>query len=371
MILLTCISGLILIYYVYLILQFKRHIAHRPAVSKGIASQQKVSILIPFRNEEEVLGETLSSLSKVEYPSENFEIIFVNDHSTDQFLTVFEEYSSIKNIRVIDNKGEGKKSAIISGIDAAKFSWILTSDADCYYEPKWLYTCEQLINNFQADMYVLPVVVMNENSILSEFQYFESISTIGVNAGNYFKKGGVLLASGANLLYKKETFQKVQPFAQNLNVASGDDMFLLEKFKNENLKIMLSLEANAWVKTHSESTWKAVMVQRIRWAKKMHHFKFNSAFYYGALMLVIQLVLWLLLISSSINFQLFPIFIIALFIKSIADFQLLKEVSKIKKWKISWSSILVHEFLYMLALPLIMVLAMFKTPRWKERKIRS
>lgn len=371
MLVLCCISGVIVFYYVYLILQFKRHIAERPAVSSDVFEEQKVSVLIPFRNEERHLEESLNSLSKVEYPRDNFEIIFINDHSTDNSIKVFNEFNTLKNIKLIDNKGIGKKNAILIGIEAASFNWILASDADCIYDEKWLTRCNQLINNIEADMFVLPVSIKQTNSILSDFQYYESLSSIGVNAGSYSKYGNILLASGANLLYRKKVFLELDPYFENLAVASGDDMFLLEKFKNENRKIVLSLEANSWVSTNSESTWWAVISQRIRWAKKMQHFKFKSAFNYGLFILMIQLTLWLLMIFSFINFDLILFFIVALFLKSIADYQLMKEVSKIKKWKIQWSNILVHELLYMLMLPIITIFMMFKTPRWKERKIHS
>lgn len=371
MLVLCCISGVIVSYYVYLILQFKQSIADQIPIRCDTLKQQKISVIIPFRNEEKHLKEALYSLSKVAYPHDSFEIIFVNDHSIDSSLKVFEDFEKLPNLRIIDNQGAGKKSAILSGIGVAKHEWILVSDADCLYGEQWITVCDQLIRSKVVDMFVLPVSVKKGSGILADYQYLESLSMIGVNAGYYFKNGNVLLASGANLLYKKDVFNEVNPYAENIAIASGDDMFLLEKFKRAKRKIELVIDTNSWVYTHSESTWSAVLSQRVRWAKKMHHFKFQAAFYYGAFILLTQLSLWLLLLISFKNLVLIPFFIIAIILKSLADHQLINEVSIIKKRKIRWSTILLHEFLYMLMLPVIMVLTLITRPKWKERKIRS
>jgi len=371
MLVLCCISGVIVSYYIYLILRFKQGVAALNPIKSDALLQQRMSVIIPFRNEEMYLKEALESLSKVTYPQDSFEIIFVNDHSSDRYLPIFEAFKRLTNLRLIDNLGVGKKNAILSGINASNFEWILVSDADCLYGKHWITMCNQLINSAAADMYVLPVSVKKGSGILADYQYFESLSTIGVNAGNYVINGNVLLASGANLLYKKDIFNELKPYTENITIASGDDMFLLEKFKGAEHKVKLVLDPNSWVYTHSESSLVAVLSQRVRWAKKMHHFKYQAAFYYGAFIVLVQLALWCLLLISFENSGWILFFIGAIILKSFVDHQLINEVSKINEIKTPWLTILLHEFLYMLLLPLIMVLTVITVPKWKERKIHS
>ena len=86
-------------------------------------SDNQITILIPFHNEEKRINKLIRSLNKVK-PSTNFELIFINDHSTDGGAELIQD-AQLNNCRVLDSPGEGKKAAISHGIEIAKGELIL------------------------------------------------------------------------------------------------------------------------------------------------------------------------------------------------------------------------------------------------------
>ena len=99
------------------------------------------TIVIPFRNEAENLPELLNSLCKVKYDSALFEVILVNDDSSDNGVEIVNSYKNRLPITLISNKiksNSPKKDAIEQAIKLSKFDWIITTDADCVVPKNWL-----------------------------------------------------------------------------------------------------------------------------------------------------------------------------------------------------------------------------------------
>lgn len=100
-----------------------------------------ISVIVPARNEEKIAGESLAALVTQNYPA--FEIIFVNDQSTDSTLAVAKD--ALKNCRfgrIIDGApqpaGEtwvGKSWALMQGVGKSKGDWLLFIDADVVHHP--------------------------------------------------------------------------------------------------------------------------------------------------------------------------------------------------------------------------------------------
>ena len=100
-----------------------------------------ISVIVPARNEEAIVGECLAALAAQDYPG--YEIIFINDQSTDSTLAVAE--AALKDCRfgrVIDGApppaGEtwvGKSWALMQGVREANGDWLLFIDADVVHHP--------------------------------------------------------------------------------------------------------------------------------------------------------------------------------------------------------------------------------------------
>ena len=253
MILFSVILILIFLHYSYLLNKIALKIAIDPSFKHDSKTLHKISIIIPFRNETQNLKSVILSLLELDYNLDSFEILFINDHSEDDYKSVFDEFPSVNNIHLIDSNGEGKKAAIETGIRNARFNWILSSDADCNFDSTWLFSCIHTINTQHSDLFILPVYTAYGKSVLAKFQHYDSLSILGVNVGYYSWKNIVLLASGANLLYKKNKFEEANPFVNNKNIHSGDDMFILQEFK---LKINKNLNCITPVRYRSRASRK-------------------------------------------------------------------------------------------------------------------
>ena len=97
------------------------------------------SIIIPIFNEEEnienLIFEIINNITKEE--KINFEIIVVNDSSTDKSLEILEEISKKIEIIVVNNdKNVGQSYSILNGVLSSKFDTIVTLDGDGQNDPK-------------------------------------------------------------------------------------------------------------------------------------------------------------------------------------------------------------------------------------------
>ncbi len=106
------------------------------------APETKFTVVIAFRNEAENLPRLLKSLQKLKYPSTFFEIIFVNDTSTDASEEIIlqqlkQSNLTFKILQNTPNQFSPKKTAITLAIAEAKHPWILTTDADCKLPSTW------------------------------------------------------------------------------------------------------------------------------------------------------------------------------------------------------------------------------------------
>ena len=106
--------------------------------------QPFVSVLVSARNEEMTLAACLDSLAMSDYPQNKFEVIIINDRSTDQTAKIARTYCKhLQHFRLFEVKNEfdglrGKMNALAQAIEVAVGEFILITDADCRVEKTWL-----------------------------------------------------------------------------------------------------------------------------------------------------------------------------------------------------------------------------------------
>lgn len=110
----------------------------------------KVSIVIPAFNEEAYLGATLSSLKKSEQETKiDYEVIVVDNNSTDKTSTIAKSFSNCMNLRIIKETIQGRGAARARGFKEAKGDIILSADADTIFHKNWI---EELTNGFKDNI---------------------------------------------------------------------------------------------------------------------------------------------------------------------------------------------------------------------------
>jgi len=234
------------------------------------ASQEKtifVSVVVACRNEEQNLLQLLDSLSSQCYASGLFEVLVVDDNSEDKTADIAINYKGLNNIRVISNSGNGKKKAVMSGVQAARGDLVVTTDADCTMGKQWLATIVSFYLENGCDLIIMPVRLPGGHGFLSSFQEIEFMSLQGVTAGAV-EAGNAVMCNGANLAFRK------QVFIRNLGklhfaINTGDDIFLLHAVKKEaGSKISWLESADAMVTAASQPGIFRFIRQRKRWISK-------------------------------------------------------------------------------------------------------
>jgi cellulose synthase/poly-beta-1,6-N-acetylglucosamine synthase-like glycosyltransferase len=332
------------------------------------------SIIIPFRNESIHLNYLLQSLKNLDYPSSNFEIILVNDSSTDdseKLVRQFIDQHSTIQIKLIQNNIDAKspkKEAIEKAINWAQFEWIITTDADCVVPEKWLQSFDNFIQITPCDMIIAPVIFTSDSSFLQDFQQLDFLSLMGATQGG-FGIGFPFLCNGANLCYQKSVFMDVNGFEGNTNIASGDDIFLMEKFLNHDKKSVKYLKSTeSVVQTQPQKTVKEFINQRIRWAAKTSAYKNKVGKLVGLIVLSMNLWLFLSPLLLSLKWISFPAITIIWLIKLFIDFILLWQIAGFYRIKISITKYLIFSFMYPFYTVIVGFLSYGKGYEWKDRR---
>ncbi|RLC49394.1 MAG: hypothetical protein DRZ79_06085, partial [Candidatus Cloacimonadota bacterium] len=143
------------------------------------------SIIIACRNEEKNLPFLFSALQKIDYPPEKYEIILVDDASSDNSLSLIKKFCETSenayfiHLPIKDEEFKGKKAALQKAAEKAKYDFLLFTDADCIVPENWLKT----YNNY-IDSEVGMVVGYYKNADDSHFRIFLQLMTAAIFAAS-------------------------------------------------------------------------------------------------------------------------------------------------------------------------------------------
>ncbi len=260
---------LTLFLYAGMILWFRKGWINLPVFEEVCRHpEEKVSVIIPCHNEQENLPGLMRALARQSYPAALTEILLVDDHSTDHTATIMEQAAKEHaNIKMLQNRGKGKKEALLTGAEACASSWIFTTDADARPGPHWISVMMACRENTKAGFVAGPVKTFPQKGIFARFRELESFSLMGAGMGAA-GTGHPLYCNGANMAYEKELlFLTSDPLHKK--TPSGDDVFLLHTVKRhrpESIRFLKSREATVTIKDKSGPGM--FLRQRSRWASK-------------------------------------------------------------------------------------------------------
>lgn len=341
------------------------------------------SIIIPFRDEEQVLPELLKSLRKLDYPTEKYEVIFVDDDSRDDSVKLIKQGLDTKSTKVdftrpdakvinnIRKTNSPKKDAITAAIEHIKFNWIITTDADCILPKNWLKVFDAFIQHTKAKMVVAPVTYHTFNSFLSNFQLLDILSLQGATIGGFGIKKP-LLCNGANFCYTKDVFKAVNGFEGNENTASGDDIFLLEKVLKkypEEVNYLKSKEAI--VHSKPQKSFKELMQQRIRWAAKTSRYKNRFSQFVALFVLLMNGLLIILFLLSIFNYFQWHNTLLIFLLKFFIDFFLISKTASFFNQKKALASYFLSSFVYPFFSMFVVMASLTFGYQWKGRHFKQ
>lgn len=235
-----------------------------------LKNSEKVTAVIVVRNEEKNILTLLDSLKKQTYS--NFEVILVDDNSTDKTVKLTENFN-LKNLKLLHltsaERGKSpKKAGIEKAIRNAEGSIIFSTDGDCKLPPKIIENYAGIFSNSKVHFISGPVTFMNENTLWNNIQIVEFSSLVGSAAVAMFLKNPIM-SSAANLAYRKTSFLDVNGFDGNTELASGDDEFLMNKIqKAYKDSVIFVKNKECIVETKASENLTQFYHQRKRWAGK-------------------------------------------------------------------------------------------------------
>ncbi len=302
----------------------------------------KVSVLIAARNEEKNIEKLLESLKKQSFPKELFEVIIVNDHSTDntdEIINDFINKNKELDVKLLKAEKKGKKHAISQALHTAINELVIVTDADCVLNDLWIESIVGFYQEEKCKMILAPVLLSPAENLFEKMQVLEHLSLIGSTAGSA-SIGFPVMCNGANMAYERKTALEVEKFRKDFDIPSGDDMFLLEQFVkcygHNNVKFLLS--KSAVVKTKTCKTIKDFFRQRRRWVSKTKSYTSWKVIVTALIVLFFNLSIISLLVSAFFVPALWSIYILLTLLKFFIDFPLLKNItnfmnqSSLLKW---------------------------------------
>lgn len=316
---------LILPYLLFLVKIYRNLLKIKP-FHPGTNPVTFVSVVVACRNEKKNLPLLLESISMQDYPGELFEVIIVDDNSTDNTFEIASGFTAPCKIVTIYNKGIGKKQALRTGMNASSGSLIITTDADCRMGKRWISTIASFYEIQQSDMIICPVQLESRRGFFGRFQELEFLSLQGITAGSVLAGDGTM-CNGANLAFTREVYLK---HSANLHdeIASGDDVFLLHSLKKDSLSEISWLESPDTIVTAASSpTAGSFLKQRRRWISKSKAYDDWLTIFLGIVTFVTILISISLLIAVSINPSFLWVFLTVLLLKSIPDYLILHNTS--------------------------------------------
>ncbi len=279
------IAGVQLLYILVFLIAFTR----RQPVGNG--AQLPVSIIICAHDEEVNLKELIPQLLAQDYPE--FEIVVVDDRSNDTtFDWLLEETKNNRRLRMVHvNRTpphvNSKKYGITLGIKAAKYEWILLTDADCRPAGnRWIASISQAFEaNTQFVLGYSPYKKLG--GVLNAFIRFDTTLT----ALQYFSfalTGNPYMGVGRNMAYRRSMFLEQKGFNNFLNVTGGDDDLFVNQHANaKNTGAVMGEESLIF--SYPKTTLSAFFRQKIRHLSVGKLYKFRHRFLLGLFMLT-----WLL-----------------------------------------------------------------------------
>ena len=202
------------------------------------------------------------------------------------------------------------------------------------------------VNN-DLKMLLGPVQLSPANTLFEKLQVLEHLSLIGSTAGSV-SIGMPVMCNGANMMYCRSSAIDVERFRTDMDIASGDDMFLMEQFLAHygSGSVGFLLDRDAIVRTRTMPDLKSFVRQRRRWASKTKSYTNVKIIATALIVLMICLSMALTFLGGFFNPMLWVVYFISVIVKSLIDYPLLSMITSFTKQRQLLSWVLPLECIY-------------------------
>ena len=235
-----------------------------------------ISVIVCAKNESENIQKHLPLLLDQNYP--NYEIVLIDDASTDDTLDNFEDYErkhkNVKLVKVVNNETfwGNKKYALTLGIKASSYENLLFIDADTFPNSKnWITEMSSCFDDQKSIVLGYGGYTKEEGSFINKLIRFDTVLT-ALQYFSWAKIGKPYMGVGRNLAYKKATFFEMNGFINHIKIRSGDDDLFINEAGNK-LNTTFIDTPDSFTYSYPKTNFKDWFVQKRRHVSTSEHYK--------------------------------------------------------------------------------------------------
>jgi len=328
----------------------------------------KISILVALRDEEQTLKPCVESLLQLDYPKESFEILLINDRSSDRTPELIEELKKKSDqIKTLHIKSgipglSGKANAIAQGMENCSGELILVTDGDCRVPPSW---AKEHAAYYQQNVGMVGgfTLLDEKNDGAALFGKIQSLDwAYLLSVGTGFMGFGIPLSVlGNNFSFRREAYEEVGGY-RNMGFTIIEDFALMKTLvKKTSWKVLYPIDSKMLVYSHPMSTISEFYRQRKRWSAGGKEVGF-----YGKFLMLISVMVHLLIPISFFIFN-FQLSFLALLGVLLADFSLLfRTIGLVRRRDLLKYFLLWEGFYFLYTILFTPVLLFPTTVKWKN-----
>lgn len=313
-IILYLISIILAVLFLYFSLKLYSSVNKNCGQEKITSSPLPVSVVIAVKNEAKNINELINNLSGLNYPAGKLEIILIDDASNDNSLKIMTELTAGKQefqvLKVEAKQYPGKKGALEFGISKAHHNFIMITDADCRPEKDWLLFASGKFSEGN-DLIFGIAPFYDGTTAANKISRFENLRNSILSFG-LAGSGSYYTAAARNFGFRKDSFRRIQGYANTTETLSGDDDLLIREAVKNNLTIGIMTSSGSKVYSKSKESLKEYFAQRSRHTKTSFYYlpkiKLLLGFWH-----LINILFLSTIILSFLNHMLIVLFLIKIF----------------------------------------------------------
>ncbi|WP_194776180.1 glycosyltransferase [Pararhodonellum marinum] len=277
---------------------FKNHVEKSPQVALPL-----VSILVPSRDEAEVIKPLLASLAQIDYPQSKLEFIMGDDNSQDETGAILEAWCQLAPNRhfttihpSLQAKVNGKAHALAQLVRKARGEVFLFTDADCEVNPLW---AKEMVRCLKPGTgLVTGTTKVRGNTWFTKMQALDWWMTLGIIKVTV-DLGFHLTSMGNNMLVTREAYDKTGGF-DLIPFSLTEDLEMAKAVAGAGFTIRQQVSPESLIETLGKESMRELLQQRKRWMHGAMSLPFiwkfllflQVMFFPAILFLISQLPLW-------------------------------------------------------------------------------
>jgi cellulose synthase/poly-beta-1,6-N-acetylglucosamine synthase-like glycosyltransferase len=341
----------------------------RKPSKKNYSIKPFVSVIVPARNEAKVIANCIHSIHRNNYPKDRFEIIAVNDRSSDATGAILGKlkykYDNLKVINIDKNNRNrnlmGKPGALQAGIDNAQGSILMMTDADCTVGKSWIRSIVKEYRNPKVGFVAGFTYVKGRKffQIIQaiEWVYMHALGLAGIGLNN------PLGCFGTNISIRKEVYNRIGGF-EKIQFSVTEDLALERAVFNSGDKVRYLCSPKTLVSTLPTNDLMEYINQHHRWAVGGLDLGWRGFFFVAS-----SVIFWLGLLTSLVFFD-FYTFLAVIGFRVFCDFTIISPtLNSLKKQRLNLWIIPAVLFFIILEV-LVPFLLLEKEIIWKDQKFK-